>query len=65
MSHFEVDLQVFAFLMSDPQVRAQLKELQSRLRQRYRVAVDPVPLLRVLDVALWMAGRDAGLGRRG
>ena len=63
MSHFEVDLQVFAFLMSDPQVRAHLKELQSGLRQRYGVAVEAVPSLRVLDVALWMAGRDVGLGR--
>lgn len=62
---FKFDLQVFAYVMSDPSVRTDLNDLQSRLRQKHGPTVmDAVPALRILDVALWMAGIDAGLGRR-
>jgi hypothetical protein len=64
LGHFEVDLQVFAFLMTHPQVRTDLKDLEARLRFRFGIAMGPVPALRILDVVLWMAGIDAGLGRR-
>ncbi len=63
LGHFKVDLQVFAFLMSHPQVRADVKALEARLRARFGILMEGVPALRVLDVVLWRAGIDAGLDR--
>lgn len=63
LGHFVVDLQVFAFLLSHPQVRADVKALGARLRARFGIVMEGVPALRVLDVVLWRAGIDAGLDR--
>ena len=65
MAHFEVDMQVFAYLMSVPEVRTRLRDMTGRLRRLYGVWFEAVPDLRILDVVLWNAGIAAGLGRRG
>lgn len=64
LGHFKVDLQVFAFLMSHPQVRSDVKALEARLRARFGISMEGVPALRVLDVVLRRAGIDAGVDRR-
>ncbi|WP_369252417.1 DUF6308 family protein [Geodermatophilus amargosae] len=47
-----VDWQVFAFLMSDPDIVQRLEQLIKEVRTLHDMVCDAVPL-RVLDVALW------------
>lgn len=62
---YAVDLQVFAHLVRDDAVRARLAEHRERLEQAYGDPVRAVPDLRLLDVALWLAGSAAGYAGRG
>lgn len=63
VGNFTTDIQVFAHLMTNPDVRIRLNELADHLG-RVRGIDGSVSLLRILDVALWMAGRAAGYGVR-
>lgn len=61
---YAVDLQVFAHLVRDDAVRARPAEQRERLEQAYGDPVRAVPDLRLLDVALWLAGSAAGYAGR-
>lgn len=63
--HFQMDLQVFAYLLSAPEIRSLLRDVAGRLRRTYGVSFEAVPDLRILDVVLWNAGIDSGPGPRG
>ncbi|MFC4785225.1 DUF6308 family protein [Nocardioides sp. MAHUQ-72] len=56
LGQFDVDLQVFAFLMSGPRVAHRLAELRAELQAR-GYQLDETDL-RLLDVALWTAARS-------
>ena len=60
---FTTDIQVFAHLMSNTAVRARLRQLADHLGKSRGVGAE-VSLLRILDVALWMAGIAGGYGAR-
>ena len=57
---FRIDIQVFAFVMSDSGVRAALNSHRYMLRKLYGPRINAVPDLRLLDSSLWMAGVGAG-----
>ncbi len=56
----DIDLQVFGYLMSAPQIQNALENWRSELTSEYGKQIDEVTTLRLLDVALWNAGIAQG-----
>lgn len=56
----DIDLQVFGYLMSAPEIQQALHDWWAELRSEYGRQLDDVPPLRLLDVALWNAGIAQG-----
>ena len=63
VGNFTTDIQLFAYLMTNQHLRTRLHQLADHL-QNARGIDGSVSLLRILDVALWMAGSAAGYGVR-
>ena len=61
---FRADIQVFGFLMSDPKLVDEINHQWDRLRGKYGPRFEPVPPMRILDVALRQTGKAAGFSER-